>query len=64
MELKNFLNEFEYDWAVFPCLLYTSQLKMPTIMFGLMTIIFCVVYCVAACILIYRLAPKTFRIRA
>ena len=31
--------------------------------FGVMTILFCLAYCVAACILIYRLAPKTFRLR-
>lgn len=42
---------------------FMMQLQMSTIMFGLMTIVFCVLYCVIACILIYRLAPKTFRIR-
>lgn len=40
------------------------QLRMPTFVFGLATIVFCVVYCIIACVLVYKLAPKTFRIRA
>ncbi len=28
-----------------------------------MTILFCVLYCVVACILVYRFAPRTFRLR-
>lgn len=40
------------------------QLRMPTLLFGAMTILFCVLYGTAACILVYRLAPKTFRLRA
>ncbi len=40
------------------------QLRFPTFTFGLITIIFCVLYSIIACILIYKLAPKTFRIRA
>ena len=40
------------------------QLRMSTFVFGLGTIIFCVVYCAAACVLVYRLAPRTFRLRA
>ncbi len=39
------------------------QIKLPTFMFGLMTIIFCVLYCIVASILVFLLAPKTFRIR-
>lgn len=40
------------------------QLRMSTFVFGLGTIIFCVVYCATACVLVYRLAPRTFRLRA
>ena len=40
------------------------QLRMPIMVFGLMTIVFCVLYSVVASILVYRLAPKTFRLRA
>lgn len=39
------------------------QVRMPIITFGLMCIVFCVLYCAAACVLIYRLAPRTFRLR-
>ena len=40
------------------------QLKMPTMLFGIVTIVFCVLYCLVASILVYRFAPKTFKIRA
>ena len=40
------------------------QVRMPTLVFGAMTIVFCAVYCLVACLLIYRFAPKTFRLRA
>ena len=39
------------------------QLRMPILLFGGMTIIFCVLYSIVASILVYRLAPKTFRLR-
>ena len=39
------------------------QLRMPIMIFGIMTIVFCVVYSIVASILVYRLAPKTFRLR-
>lgn len=42
---------------------YMMQLRMPIFIFGLMTILFCVLYCIIACILVYRLAPRTFRLR-
>lgn len=42
---------------------YLMKLRMPTPVFGLMTIIFCVLYCIIACVLVYRLAAKTFRLR-
>lgn len=40
------------------------QLRMPTFVFGLAAILFCVVYCIAACVLVYKLAPKTFKLRS
>ena len=40
------------------------QLRMPILVFGAMTIAFCVLYGIVASILVYRFAPKTFRIRA
>ena len=39
------------------------QVKMPTLIFGIMTSAFCLIYCIAASVLVYILAPKTFRIR-
>ena len=42
---------------------YMMQIRMQTIVFGTFTIVFCVLYCIVACILIYRFAPKTFRLR-
>lgn len=37
--------------------------RIPILLFGALCILFCVLYCIAACVLVYRLAPKTFRIR-
>lgn len=42
---------------------FMMQLKMPTLVFGLMTIVFCIIYSIVSCILVYYLAPKTFRFR-
>lgn len=43
---------------------FLMQQRMPILLFGIATIVFCVLYCIVASILVYRLAPKTFRIRA
>lgn len=42
---------------------FIMQKRVPIMTFGLLTIVFCVVYSIVASILVYRLAPKTFRIR-
>ncbi len=39
------------------------RFKMMTIVFGLTTITFCVLYCIVASVLVYKFAPKTFRLR-
>lgn len=39
------------------------RLRMPIMIFGIMTIVFCVLYSIVASILVYCLAPKTFRLR-
>lgn len=44
------------------CLQFLS-LEMPILLFGLAAIAFSLLYCLAACILIYKFAPKTFRLR-
>ena len=40
------------------------QVRMPILLFGMITILFCVLYSIVASILVYRFAPRTFRIRA
>ena len=42
---------------------YMIKVRMPTIIFGTLTIVFCILYCMIACVLVYRFAPKTFRLR-
>lgn len=49
--------------ATYLACFFMMQLRMPTLVFGMMTIVFCVLYSVVACVLVYRFAPKTFRIR-
>ncbi|MBQ9766240.1 MAG: hypothetical protein IJW18_08590 [Lachnospiraceae bacterium] len=39
------------------------QARFPLFIFGVSCIVFCVLYSLIACLLIYKLAPKTFRIR-
>lgn len=42
---------------------FMMELRMPIFVFGILCILFCVLYCIVACLLIYRFAPKTFRLR-
>ncbi len=46
------------------CVYLFINLKMSTFIFGIMTIVFCILYCIIAGILVYRFAPKTFRLRS
>lgn len=39
------------------------RLRLPILVFGAASIVFCVLYSLVACILIYRFAPRTFRLR-
>lgn len=39
------------------------QVRLPLLAFGLGCIAFCVLYSAVACVLIYRMAPRTFRLR-
>ena len=50
-------------WATYFVCVYFMNLKLPTLIFGLSTIAFCLLYCAVASLLVYRLAPKTFRLR-
>lgn len=50
-------------WATYIACYVMMQLRLPTFVFGLCTIAFCILYSVVACVLAYKVAPKTFRIR-
>lgn len=39
------------------------KVKLPTLIFGAACIVFCILYSIVACMLVYRYAPKTFRLR-
>ena len=43
---------------------FLMRVRLPILVFGIACTAFCVVYSVTACILVYRFAPKTFRLRA
>ena len=61
-EMKSGTYQVILSVTYFVCFLL-MQLRLPIIVFGLLTIVFCTVYCIAACFLVYRFAPKTFRLR-
>lgn len=61
-EIKSGMYQIVRTATYFVCY-YMMQVRMPTIIFGSFAIAFCVMYCIAACILVYRMAPKTFRLR-
>ena len=42
---------------------FRMQQRIPILLFGALAILFCVLYCIVACILVYKFAPRTFRIR-
>jgi hypothetical protein len=42
---------------------YIMYLEIPTMLFGAMTILFSLIYCIVACMLVYKVAPKTFKLR-
>lgn len=62
-EMKSGTYQIVLSITYFVCF-FMMQVKMPTPVFGLLTIAFCILYCAVACVLIYKLAPKTFRLRA
>ncbi|MEG0998879.1 MAG: hypothetical protein RSF13_07620 [Clostridiales bacterium] len=42
---------------------FVMQVKLPILFFGLGCIAFCILYSIVACVLIYKFAPKTFKLR-
>ena len=50
-------------WGTYFICYMMIKLRMPTPVFGMLTVIFCAIYSIVACILVYKFAPKTFKIR-
>ncbi len=42
---------------------FFMQLRMKTLIFGVMVTLFCILYCIGACIVVYKFASRTFRLR-
>ena len=61
-EMKSGTYQIVMSATYFICFFF-MQIKLPTLIFGLMTIAFCILYCIIACLLIYKFAPQTFRLR-
>ena len=61
-ELKGGLYKLISTATYFVCYML-MQMQLPTLMFGAVCILFCVCYCFIAYLLVYRFAPKTFKIR-
>ena len=61
-ELKSGTYQLVMSATYFVCF-FLMRVQMPTLIFGAMCIVFCLLYSIAACILVYRLAPRTFRLR-
>ncbi len=61
-ELKSGTYRLVLSVTYFVCF-FLMQQRIPILLFGALSILFCAVYCVVACILVYRFAPRTFRIR-
>ena len=61
-EIKSGTYQIITGATYFVCYLMT-KLQLPVLLFGVLCISFCVAYGVLACVLVYRVAPRTFRIR-
>ena len=61
-EIRSSTYKFVQALTYFVCY-YMIQIKLPTISFGITMIIFCILYSLISLILVYKLAPKTFKIR-
>ncbi|MEG2987598.1 MAG: hypothetical protein RR809_08565, partial [Lachnospiraceae bacterium] len=42
---------------------FMMKVKLPILFFGLACIAFCILYCIVASVLVYKFAPKTFKLR-
>ncbi len=62
-EMKSGTYQLVLSGTYFICFIM-MQVKMPLLVFGLVCIGFCVLYSIVASILVYKFAPKTFRLRS
>lgn len=61
-EMKSSVYQLALSGTYLVCF-FIMRLRVPTLVFGLGCILFCTLYCAVACVLVYRLAPRTFRLR-
>lgn len=50
-------------WGTYLVCFWMMQMKMPALVFGAACILFCFLYSIVACVLVYRFAPRTFKLR-
>lgn len=61
-EMKSGTYQMVLSVTYFLCFLI-MQIKLSTFLFGIACIVFCIIYCIVASVLVYRFAPKTFKLR-
>lgn len=62
IEMKSSTYTLVQGVTYFACY-YMLQLQLPTFYFGIATVLFSIIYCLLSLILVYRYAPKTFKLR-
>lgn len=50
-------------WGTYFACYMMMHVKMSTLVFGIMSVLFCVTYIIVASVLVFKFAPKTFKIR-
>lgn len=61
-EIKSATYQIIMTVTYFACF-YIMRLKVSALLFGIVAIAFCFIYCAVACALVYKIAPKTFKLR-
>ena len=51
------------QWVTYLVCYMFMQTKLPILYFGIATVVFCLLYSIIALILVYKYAPKTFKLR-
>ena len=60
-EVKNPVYSIIMSVTYLACYMFT-RLQLPTLAFGITTIVFCIGYCIIACVLVSKYANRTFKI--